>query len=74
MISLKRQCPSLSNTIVIDSDSEEQPQDKKTKKKLKSSSGVITNPSPYEAIPEVPNIRLTVEQMKSDPLGLIRQL
>jgi hypothetical protein len=26
--------------------------------------------SPYDAIPEIPNIKLTVQQMKSDPLEL----
>lgn len=74
MISMKRQCPSLNNK---DSHSEQDAQLNKIKnagKKIKTHSQVKVEASPYQAIPEVPNIKLTIEQMNSDPLTIIRQL
>lgn len=55
------------NAIVIDSDSEEvqQPQGRKA---VKTESVGGSRTSPYESIPEVPNVKLTVQQMNSDPV------
>lgn len=60
MISFKRQCPALkSNTIIIDDDSDI-PSPRIARKKRKTTSEIDLDSSPYAAIPEVPNIHLTI--------------
>lgn len=72
MISLKRQRPSLSSNSNDSKQEVDLEQLENCSKKLKSDSLDKSKPSPYEDIPEVPNIKLTVSQMNSDPLALVR--
>jgi hypothetical protein len=74
MATLKRSLSALqSAVIVIDSDSEEVKVARPHKKDIfpKDFEEFL---SPYDAIPEVPTIKLTVAQMNGDPLELFADL
>ena len=74
MISYKRQCPSLAASQSNSEQDGELANMKNASKKVKIDSAVKNNSSGLESIKEVPNIKLTVAQMNSDPLALIREL
>jgi hypothetical protein len=60
MISLKRQCPSLNDKTIILDEEDYHVSPQQSRKKVKTNSETQVDSSPYDAIPEVPTIKLTV--------------
>ena len=73
-MSFKRQGPSMAASQSHSDHDAEIGNIKNASKKVKIDSARKNESSGHEIIREVPNIKLTVAQMNSDPLGLIREL